>query len=67
MQENEKPLGTRLGGSRATQIASWRHLGGFFLIIVALVALGFYSQAAKTPSGAGTGDLAKHSAAIGII
>jgi membrane protease YdiL (CAAX protease family) len=66
MQENEKPVGTRPDGSGATQIASWRHLGGFFLIIAALVALGFYSQAAKGPSGAGTGDLAKHGAAIGI-
>jgi membrane protease YdiL (CAAX protease family) len=66
MQENQKALGTAPGGAKAAQIASWRHLGGFFLIIAVLVALGFYSQAAKSPPGGGTGDLAKHGAAIGI-
>jgi membrane protease YdiL (CAAX protease family) len=66
MQKNEKTMGTAPVVTKAAQIASWRHLGGFFLIIAALVALGFYSQAARGPSGAGNGDLAKHGAAIGI-
>jgi membrane protease YdiL (CAAX protease family) len=66
MQENEKALGTALESGRRPQIASWRHLGGFFLIIATLVALGFYSQAAQGPAGTGAGDLAKHGAAIGI-
>jgi len=66
MQENKTTLETTPGGAPGAQIASWRHLAGFFLIIAALVALGFYSQAAKGPAGAGTGDLANHRAAIGI-
>jgi membrane protease YdiL (CAAX protease family) len=63
--ENEKGLAARSVGKPA-QIASWRHLAGFFLIVTALVALGFYSQAAKGPAGVQSGDLAKHSAAIGV-
>jgi uncharacterized protein len=66
MQENKTALETAPGGGAGAQIASWRHLGGFFLIVAGLVAMGFYSQAAKGPAGTGTGDLAKHGAAIGI-
>jgi uncharacterized protein len=65
MPENEKGLAAHPAG-QPPQIASWRHLAGFFLIIAGLAALGFYSQATKGPVGAGSGDLAKHSAAIGV-
>ena len=65
MSETEKVSAAR-PTRKPPQIASWRHLAGFFLIVAALAALGFYSQATKGPAGAGTGDLAKHSAAIGV-
>jgi membrane protease YdiL (CAAX protease family) len=65
MSETEKGL-VASSGDKPPQIASWRHLAGFFLIIAALVALGFYSQASKGPAGTGSGDLAKHRAAIGV-
>jgi uncharacterized protein len=49
-------------------IASWRHLAGFLLIGVGIVALGFWAQHAPSGSGGGvpSGQLGRHSQAIPI-
>jgi membrane protease YdiL (CAAX protease family) len=52
----------------ASQLASWRHLAGFFLIGAGVVAMGFLAQHAPSAGGepAGTGQLGSHSQAIPI-
>jgi len=50
------------------QVASWRHLAGFLLIMVGMAALGFYAQHAAGGGGDATagGQLASHGKAIQI-
>jgi membrane protease YdiL (CAAX protease family) len=69
MQANEILAATNPEmGQRSAQIASWRHLAGFLLIGVGVVALGLLAQHAPTGGGAGaaTGQLGRHGQAIHI-
>jgi membrane protease YdiL (CAAX protease family) len=50
----------------ALQIASWKHLWIFLVIMAAMLVLGFYAQYAGGGSGAGSGQLAGHGHAIQI-
>ena len=49
---------------RPGQIASWKHLGGFFLITAGITVAGFYSQGGGTGNAAPARQLADHSLAI---
>jgi uncharacterized protein len=51
---------------RPRLIASWKHLVGFLLIGVAIVALGLLAQRAPAAAGAPAGQLGRHSQAIPI-
>lgn len=51
---------------RPPQIASWKHLAGFLLIGVGIVALGLLAQHAPSGAGAPAGQLGRHSQAIPI-
>jgi membrane protease YdiL (CAAX protease family) len=55
-------------GRRPQPIASWRHLAGFLLIGVGVVALGLLAQHAPTRGSVGTstGQLGRHSQAIPV-
>jgi membrane protease YdiL (CAAX protease family) len=67
MQANEALAATNPEArQKPPQIASWRHLAGFLLIVAGLVALGLLAQHTPTEGGAGvpTGQLARHSQAI---
>lgn len=48
------------------QIASWRHLVGFFLIGIGIAALGLFAQHAPTRGTASAQELGKHSQAISV-
>jgi len=72
MQANEIPAATNAEPGEsprqfASQIASWTHLAGFFLIAAGVVAMGFLAQHAPTSGGgAETGQLGSHSQAIPV-
>ena len=55
-------------GARPAQIASWKHLAGFIVIMAALLVLGLYQQRAGSGTGSnqGSGQLASHTYAIPI-
>jgi len=55
-------------GARPAQIASWKHLAGFIVIMAALLVLGLYQQHAGSGTGSnqGSGQLASHTYAIPI-
>jgi membrane protease YdiL (CAAX protease family) len=64
MQKNEELAATTPEVlQRPPQIASWRHLGGFLLIVAGVVALGFLAQGG---TGDSAGQLGRHSQAIQI-
>jgi membrane protease YdiL (CAAX protease family) len=52
------------GDERPAKIASWKHLAGFLIIMVALLVLGLRAQHAGGGSGAASGQLASHGKAI---
>lgn len=63
MQGNEIRMAE--AGKKPLQIASWRHLTGFFLITLGMVALGIHAQHAH-PAGVAPGQLGSHGAAIQV-
>jgi membrane protease YdiL (CAAX protease family) len=56
----------RARAARPAQIASWKHLAGFLVILAIVVALGFYAQYSGGGSGQKQEQLAGHSYAIPI-
>jgi uncharacterized protein len=69
MQANEVTATTEPElNQRATRVASWIHLTGFFLIAAAIVVLGILAQSASARSDAGASgnQLGQHSQAIRV-
>ena len=65
MQANDVVAMSEPHGKPA-QIASWRHLAGFLLIALAVVALGIRAQQGQPGGGGSGGQLASHNVAVQV-
>ncbi|MGA2569095.1 MAG: type II CAAX endopeptidase family protein [Terracidiphilus sp.] len=68
MQASEASVAVDTKRERPAPIASWLHFAGFLAIMAGICAFGFYQQLAGggSSTGAGSGQLASHSAALQI-